>query len=75
LAVNLARRAVFGDSVMSTCTPYDARDFQGILTTEQKETIRNLYTGTNHFYAAKSILPQASKFIHFYIAQKSCKSR
>ena len=46
LAVKLARKAVFGDSVMSRCTPYGARDFPGLPTTELaelKETIRNLF--------------------------------
>ena len=46
LAVKLARKAVFGDSVMSRCTPYGAHDFPGLPTTELaelKETIRNLF--------------------------------
>ena len=46
LAVKLARKAVFGDSVMKRCTPYGARDFPGLPTTELaelKEAIRNLF--------------------------------
>ena len=46
LAVKLGCKAVFCDSVMRRCTPYGARDFPGLPTTELaelKEAIWNLF--------------------------------